>query len=100
MFCRDIKPDHIFFHINCTLVKSVKDNPFFEDIGLTVNVFHFKSKHSEMDTFCNPAAYPKLISENNKGWYFNLSIAEQQTFGLELTMLSAEKWLLISTHSF
>lgn len=85
-FCRDIKPDHIFFDNNCTLAKSVKDDPFFEDIGLTVDVFHFKSKHSEMDTFCqehcNPAAYPELISEDNKGWYFNSLIAEQTNMWL------------------
>ena len=59
----------------------VKDDPFFDDVGLTVNVFHFKSKHSEMDTFCqehcNPVAYPELISKDNKGWFFNSSIAEQ-----------------------
>jgi hypothetical protein len=81
MFHNDIKPDHIFFDNNCTLAKMVKDDPFFEDIGLTVDVFHFKSKHSETDTFCqehcNPAAYPELISEDGKGWYFNSSIAEQ-----------------------
>ena len=81
MFHNDIKPDHIFFDNNCTLAKMVKDDPFFKDIGLTVDVFHFKSKHSETDTFCqehcNPAAYPELISEDGKGWYFNSSIAEQ-----------------------
>ena len=81
MFSRDIKPDHIFFDNNCTLAKMVKDDPFFKNIGLTVDMFHFKSKHSETDTFCqehcNPAAYPELISEDNSGWYFNSSIAEQ-----------------------
>ena len=81
MFHNDIKPDHIFFDNNCTLAKMVKDDPFFKDVGLMVNVFHFKSKHSESDTFCqehcNPAAYPELTSEDGKGWYFNSSIAEQ-----------------------
>ncbi|KAF8802114.1 hypothetical protein BYT27DRAFT_7226507 [Phlegmacium glaucopus] len=60
-FHEDIKPDHIFFDNNCTLASI--------------------SKHSETDTFfqenCNPAAYPELVSEDNKGWYFNSSIAEQ-----------------------
>jgi hypothetical protein len=78
-FRSDTKPDHIFFDNNCTLTKMVKDDPFFCDIGLTVDVFHFKSKHSETDHFCqsncNPAAFPELLTED--GWYFNSSIAEQ-----------------------
>jgi hypothetical protein len=77
----DVKPDHIFFDNKCTLAKMVKDDPYFKDIGLTVDVFHFKSKHSETDTFCqsncNPSAFPELASEDGKGWYFNSSIAEQ-----------------------
>jgi hypothetical protein len=81
IFHEDIKPDHVFFDNNCMFAKMVKDDPFFRDIGLTVDVFHFKSKHSETDVFCqehcNPAAYPELISQDNKGWYFNSSIAEQ-----------------------
>ena len=76
-----IKPDHIFFDNNCSLAKAVKNNPFFKDIGLTVDVFYFKSKHSEADIFCqsncNPVAYPKLLGENGKQWYFNSSVAEQ-----------------------
>ncbi|KAF8232728.1 hypothetical protein L208DRAFT_1270652 [Tricholoma matsutake] len=47
----------------------------------TVHIFHFKSKHSISDTFCqqhcNPAAYPELLLEDDKCWYFNLSITEQ-----------------------
>ena len=85
----DIKPNHIFFDNNCTLANMVRDgkDPFFDDIGLTVDVFHFKSKHSETDLFCqqncNPAAYPELLSDNNKGgWYFNSSIAEQTNIWL------------------
>jgi len=80
-FRGDIKPDHIFFDNNCTLAKMVKDDPFFCDIALTVDVFHFKSKHSEKDTFCqthcNPAAFPELTADDGHGWYFNSSIAEQ-----------------------
>jgi len=74
------KPDHIFFDNNCTLGKMVKDDPFFKDIGLSVDVFHFTSKHSQADVFCqkncNPIAFPELIREDG-GWYFNSSIAEQ-----------------------
>ena len=58
----------------------MKDDPFFADIGLSVDVFHFTCKHSETDTFCqencNPHAFPELLREDG-GWYFNSSIAEQ-----------------------
>jgi hypothetical protein len=60
-------------------VKLVWDDPFFDDIGLSVDVFHFKCKHSEADGFCqencNPALFPELQTED--GWFFNSSIAEQ-----------------------
>lgn len=89
------RPNHIFFDNNCTLWKMVKErkpdgqlivkDPFFADIGLTVDIFHFKSKHKESDiacqTECNAADFPELqiLGPNgeNKGWYFNSSIAEQ-----------------------
>jgi hypothetical protein len=78
-FHKDIKPEHIFFDNNCTLAKMVKDDPFFKEIGPTVDVF-FKSKHSENDLFCqqhcNPVAYPELIADDGS-WFFNSSIAEQ-----------------------
>lgn len=74
-------PQHIFFDNNCSLGKIVKDDPAFKDVGLTVDVFHFKSKHTVNDvfcqTYCNPVAYPELKGEGNKQWYFNSSIAEQ-----------------------
>lgn len=75
------KPDHIFFDNNCSIAKAVKNDPFFRNVGLTVDVFHFKCKHSKKDQFCqdhcNPAAYPELLGEGTKQWYFNSSIAEQ-----------------------
>jgi hypothetical protein len=81
VFRGDIKPDHIFYDNNCHLAKTVKDDPFFQGIGLSVDVFHFKSKHSETDLFCqshcNPAAFPELASEDDRGWFFNSSVAEQ-----------------------
>ncbi|KAF6765823.1 hypothetical protein DFP72DRAFT_798441 [Ephemerocybe angulata] len=74
-------PDHIFFDNNCSLAKSVQGDAAFDDVGLTVDVFHFGCKHSKTDTFCqencNPAAYEELLGEGNKAWYFNSSIAEQ-----------------------
>ncbi|KDQ48967.1 hypothetical protein JAAARDRAFT_144139, partial [Jaapia argillacea MUCL 33604] len=42
-----LMPDHIFYDNNCTLRKHVQNDPVFQDVGLTVDVFHFKSKHSE-----------------------------------------------------
>ncbi|KAG1888085.1 hypothetical protein F4604DRAFT_1570170, partial [Suillus subluteus] len=36
-----IKPDHIFFDNSCTISKMVKDDLFFEEISLSVDVFHF-----------------------------------------------------------
>jgi hypothetical protein len=80
-FHKDIKPDHIFFDNNCSLAKMVTNNHFFHNIGLTIDIFHFKSKHSEGDIFCqtncNASADPELLGVNGKAWYFNSSIAEQ-----------------------
>lgn len=74
-------PDHIFFDDNCQLARLVKDDPAFQNVGLSVDVFHFKSKHKTTDTFCqtrcNPASFPELQGEGGKAWYFNSSIAEQ-----------------------
>ncbi|KAG2037617.1 hypothetical protein BDR03DRAFT_1050033 [Suillus americanus] len=74
-------PDHIFFDNNCTLSKMVKDDPFFEGIGLSVDVFYFNCKHSESNTYCqancNPVDYLELLGDNGKGWRFNSSVAEQ-----------------------
>ncbi|KAF8797810.1 hypothetical protein BYT27DRAFT_7228805 [Phlegmacium glaucopus] len=74
-------PDHIFFDNNCSIAKIVKNDPVFQNVGLTVDVFHFKCKHSEEDRFCrencDPSKYPELVGEDGKPWYFNSSIAEQ-----------------------
>jgi len=75
------KPNHLFFDNNCSLSKHIKGDPFFKDIRLTVDVFHFNCKHSAKDLWCqsncNPVNYPELLGENGKAWYFNSSIAEQ-----------------------
>ena len=59
----------------------VHDDPFFHDVGLSVDVFHFKCKHSVTDEWCqpncNPEAFPKLRGKRDEGWFFNLSVAEQ-----------------------
>ncbi|KAF8162630.1 hypothetical protein B0H34DRAFT_780644 [Crassisporium funariophilum] len=46
------KPDHIFFDNNC--------DPFFCHMGLTVDVFHLKCKHSEKD---------KFLAEQTNSWF-------------------------------
>ncbi|KAJ2936392.1 hypothetical protein H1R20_g702, partial [Candolleomyces eurysporus] len=75
------KPNHIIFDNNCSVAKHIKNDEFFRHIGLAVDVFHFKCKHSQTDTFCqencNPHSFPELRGENGQGWYFNTSIAEQ-----------------------
>ena len=47
---------------------------------MTVDVFHFKCKHSEADVFCqihcNPVRFRELINAEGK-WVFNSSAAEQ-----------------------
>ena len=75
------KPTHIFYDNNCKLKYLVKDDQQWQDINLSVDVFHFNCKHSVKDVFCqtncNPVMFPELLGENGKGWYFNSSIAEQ-----------------------
>lgn len=77
-----LKPDHIFFDNNCSVSKMVHSNGdrYFDNIGLTVDVFHFKCKHSENDLWCqqhcNPVGIPKLLRDDGT-FYFNSSIAEQ-----------------------
>jgi len=74
-------PEHIFYDNNCNIAKMVKNDPAFKNVGLTVDVFHFKCKHSEKDVFCqehcNPVAYPELLGTAGQQWFFNSSVAEQ-----------------------
>ena len=53
---------------------------FFDDIGLSVDPFHFNTKHKVSDTFCqrncDPASFPELYADDGT-YYFNSSIAEQ-----------------------
>lgn len=78
-------PSYLFYDNNCSLYKHLdaSDNPedirLKEEVGLPVDVFHFKSKHREGDivcgTHCNPASFAELIDGDQ--WIFNSSIAEQ-----------------------
>src|SRR6266487_4457506 len=61
-------PNHIFYDNNCSMKRHVKDDPDFANVGLLVDVFHFKCKHSECNTFCqengNLALFPELLHED------------------------------------
>ncbi|KZT50698.1 hypothetical protein CALCODRAFT_444209 [Calocera cornea HHB12733] len=78
-------PDVIFYDNNCQLHRYVHDRPdlreYFKHTALVVDVFHFKTKHSEKDEYCsqhcNAMAYPELYDEPGKRWTFNSSACEQ-----------------------
>ncbi|KAJ7131748.1 hypothetical protein C8R43DRAFT_895691 [Mycena crocata] len=76
------KPSYVFYDNNCSLLKHLRSSGdhYFDDVGLPVDVFHFKCKHSEGDVFCqthcNPARFRELIGADGK-WVFNSSAAEQ-----------------------
>jgi hypothetical protein len=95
-------PDHIFFSNNCQLAKHVWDDPDFNCIRLSVDVFYFKSKHSITDTFCqahcNPVAFSELRGEGDKDWYFTLIHPSQSrpTAGWAAIIQSAGKCSLTS----
>ncbi|KAF9538564.1 hypothetical protein CPC08DRAFT_824622 [Agrocybe pediades] len=80
---RDL-PNVIFYDNNCQLQSHLRSDPkdvdYFKNVILPVDVFHFKSKHSITDEFCqkhcNPAMWPELVDDEGK-WKFNSSIAEQ-----------------------
>jgi hypothetical protein len=75
-------PSYIFYDNNCKLVRHLQSSGdhYFDSVGLPVDVFHHKSKHSIADTFCqthcNPARFRELIGENDE-WILNSSIAEE-----------------------
>ncbi|KAG1774919.1 hypothetical protein EV702DRAFT_1180541 [Suillus placidus] len=76
------KPEHIMYDSNCNALHEVqsRNNTWFDNVGMCVNVFHFRTKHKEGDKFCqtqcNPAHYPELLNAHGS-WFFNSSIAEQ-----------------------
>jgi hypothetical protein len=74
------KPEHLIYDTNCDAKQQAQSDPYFDDMGMCVDVFHFANKHKVTHTFCqencNPAMYPELLDENGK-WYFNTSVAEQ-----------------------
>ncbi|KAI0324412.1 hypothetical protein GY45DRAFT_1262886 [Cubamyces sp. BRFM 1775] len=79
---KELMPRAIFYDNNCHLWKHSRaiGETFHEEVGLPVDVFHWKSKHKKADVVCsmhcNPYAYPELRTDNDE-WFFNSSIAEQ-----------------------
>ncbi|KAJ7238239.1 hypothetical protein C8J57DRAFT_1087014, partial [Mycena rebaudengoi] len=75
-------PSYIFYDNNCQFLKHLRacNDHYFDNVGLPVDVFHFKCKHTERDIFCqlncNPALFKELIGTDGK-WIFNSSAAEQ-----------------------
>ncbi|KAJ7169095.1 hypothetical protein C8R43DRAFT_876347, partial [Mycena crocata] len=75
-------PSYIFYDNNCLFKKHLlaSGDHYFDNVGLPVDVWHFKCKHKEGDIFCqthcNPARFCELIGENDT-WVFNSSAAEQ-----------------------
>ncbi|KAJ7202758.1 hypothetical protein GGX14DRAFT_369989, partial [Mycena pura] len=75
-------PSYIFYDNNCQFLKHLRScgDHYFDNVGLPVDVFHFKCKHTQTDIFCqlncNPALFKELIGPNGE-WIFNSSAAEQ-----------------------
>jgi hypothetical protein len=74
-------PSYIWYDNNCRVkrvLQNMPDHPL-NQIGLPVDIFHFKSKHSKSDEFCgqhcNAAQWEELMDGNK--WRFNSSAAEQ-----------------------
>ncbi|KAF8158569.1 hypothetical protein B0H34DRAFT_656485 [Crassisporium funariophilum] len=78
-------PEFLVFDNNCQLHKHLQKNQdkHFKQTGMPsmpVDVFHFCAKHKEMawhcQLWCNPAAFPELITEDGK-WQINMSVCKQ-----------------------
>jgi hypothetical protein len=75
------KPEHIFYDTNCLARQQAeKSFPWFKEIGMCVDVWHFLNKHQTTHQYCqencNPIQFPELLDEFGK-WFFNTSVAEQ-----------------------
>ncbi|OJT10707.1 hypothetical protein TRAPUB_12773, partial [Trametes pubescens] len=76
-------PRVLVYDNNCQLYKHSRASgeTLHTEIGLPVDVFHWKCKHKKTDeacaVHCNPYAYPELRVDDDGNWFFNTSIAEQ-----------------------
>ncbi|RPD72710.1 hypothetical protein L226DRAFT_511398 [Lentinus tigrinus ALCF2SS1-7] len=78
------RPRYAYFDNNCILFKhcdSLPGETIHLEMGLPVDVFHWKCKHKKTDEacsyHCNPLAFPELLGEDGKSSHFNSSAAEQ-----------------------
>lgn len=76
------KINHLIYDSACTAKKTLKnrdDAAWWSTVALTVDTFHFRTKHKVTDSYCqtncNPADYPELMDGDR--WYFNSSACEQ-----------------------
>lgn len=78
-------PCYVYYDNACNTLKhlwstSHSRDPYFDDIGFVVDVFHARNKHHEDDAFCvahsNPVLYQDLLNDDGTSW-FNSSAAEQ-----------------------
>jgi hypothetical protein len=76
------RSEYYIYDNGCSLSKHLQTqgDDYFDGCAFPIDVFHFKSKHKETDTFCmqncNPMQYVDLTDEDGN-WTFNTSIAEQ-----------------------
>jgi len=74
------KPEHIFYDTNCDARQQAEKDPWFHNVGMCVDAWHFRNKHAVTHQYCqlncNPAMYPELMDDFG-GWFFNTSIVEQ-----------------------
>ncbi|KAF8230269.1 hypothetical protein L208DRAFT_1476566 [Tricholoma matsutake] len=77
------KPEHLIYDSNCDAKQQVmaSQDPYFQDMGMCVDVWHFLNKHKVTHHFCqencNPAMYPELQDGEKGAWFFNTSVMEQ-----------------------
>ncbi|KAI1782053.1 hypothetical protein LXA43DRAFT_1151824 [Ganoderma leucocontextum] len=76
-------PSYLIYDNGCGLYKHSKacGETLHEEIGLPVDVFHWKCKHKKSDEacsrHCNPYSFAELRVDDDGNWFFNSSIAEQ-----------------------
>lgn len=76
-------PSYVIYDNSCTLYRhcEASGSTLHHQVGLPVDVFHWKCKHKQTNDacaiHCNPYNYAELRTEDNRGWFFNSSIAEQ-----------------------
>ncbi|KJA21479.1 hypothetical protein HYPSUDRAFT_140419 [Hypholoma sublateritium FD-334 SS-4] len=80
------KPEHVFYDTNCDARQQAENDPWFKDIGMCIDVWHFLNKHKVTHEYCqkncNPYMYKELRDENGQ-WTFNTSVAEQTNAWLQ-----------------